>query len=158
MQNELFIGPIDARRADLAALLKEADRYLLERYPPELCFLEDAEALARNNVTLLGAFQGKRLVGMGAIKRLMDGETYAEIKRLFVTASARGTKMGRRLMEALETESRRHGIRLVRLETGTEQPEAIALYQSLGYVVRGPYGDYAENGISVFMEKRLNRD
>ena len=39
------------------------------------------------------------------------------------------------------------------LETGYLQPEAIALYQRLGYSHRGPFGPYTEDLNSVFMHK-----
>ena len=39
------------------------------------------------------------------------------------------------------------------LETGPSQPEAIGLYERLGYRVRGPYGGYPDDPLSVFMEK-----
>lgn len=155
METGILIEAVDPRRADVAALLEQADRYLLDRYPPELCFLDDVEALTAGNATLLGAFAGKTLVGMGALKLLRDREDYGEVKRLFVATGARGQGLGRRLMAALEAELWRHRIELMRLETGTRQPEAIALYQSLGYRLRGPYGDYPDNPLSVFMEKRL---
>jgi putative acetyltransferase len=39
------------------------------------------------------------------------------------------------------------------LETGYLQPEAIALYERLGYSRRGPFGLYTEDPNSVFMHK-----
>jgi len=41
------------------------------------------------------------------------------------------------------------------LETGISQPEALGLYERSGYVRRGPYGDYPDDPLSVFMHKRL---
>jgi putative acetyltransferase len=41
------------------------------------------------------------------------------------------------------------------LETGIRQPEALGLYEQAGYKRRGPFGDYAEDPLSVFMQKRL---
>ncbi|MEX1033137.1 MAG: GNAT family N-acetyltransferase [Cellvibrionaceae bacterium] len=139
------------------ALIRQADNYLLSRYPPEACYLEDVSALAKPNVTLLGAFDGETLVGTGAFKILRDGDSrYGEVKRLFVTAEARGGGLGRQLMEALEARLRAEGIHTVRLETGAQQPEAVYLYRALGYRVRGPFSDYLESEHSIFMEKHLN--
>jgi putative acetyltransferase len=41
------------------------------------------------------------------------------------------------------------------LETGPDQPEALGLYERYGFARRGPYGDYPDDPLSVFMEKRL---
>lgn len=156
-----MIIPVDPHRSDVAELLAQADAYLLERYPPELCFLESAEDLVANGATVLGGFLNDDLVGMVAIKIQPDpgrpGEDYGEVKRLFVTERARGKNLGRRLMQALESHLLHKGIQTVRLETGTEQPEALRLYERLGYQVRGPYGDYSDNGMSIFMERHLGR-
>jgi len=42
-----------------------------------------------------------------------------------------------------------------RLETGIHQHEAINLYKRLGYLVIAPFGDYTEDPLSVFMEKKI---
>ncbi|GAB2889169.1 GNAT family N-acetyltransferase [Streptomyces mayteni] len=60
-----------------------------------------------------------------------DGD--AEIKRMFVIREARGRGLSRIILARLEDDARAAGrVRMV-LETGTEQPEAIALYRSSGY-------------------------
>jgi len=41
------------------------------------------------------------------------------------------------------------------LETGLRQPEAIALYESLGYRRREPYGRYRDSPLSVCLERDL---
>ena len=58
-------------------------------------------------------------------------------------------------MSAIEAHAVESGMSVVRLETGIYQPEAIGLYERMGYTRRGPFGDYAEDPLSVFMEKRL---
>lgn len=158
MKTIQIIGPLDPYRPDVAVLLEQADDYLLSRYPAELCFLDDATALAKPNVTLLGAVAGDTLVGMGAIKRRSDDGDYGEVKRVFVTARARGTGVGKQLMQALEMRAWAQGISRIRLETGVEQPEAVKLYEKLGYRVRGPFGDYPANELSIFMEKCLDKE
>jgi len=47
------------------------------------------------------------------------------------------------------------GAGLLRLETGTRQPEAIGLYRATGYVEIQPFGSYRADPLSIFMEKRL---
>ncbi|MBI0295204.1 GNAT family N-acetyltransferase [Streptomyces sp. PRKS01-29] len=69
-----------------------------------------------------------------------DGD--AEIKRMFVVRAARGRGLARRILAALEDSAREAGrVRMV-LETGTEQPEAIALYTSSGYAPVTKFGLY----------------
>jgi len=58
-------------------------------------------------------------------------------------------------MEALEREAATLGVRLMQLETGIKQPEAIALYRAFGYVERDPFGGYQPDPLSLFMQKRL---
>jgi putative acetyltransferase len=41
------------------------------------------------------------------------------------------------------------------LETGISQPEALALYARCGYARRGPFGDYWNDPLSVFMSKQI---
>ena len=41
------------------------------------------------------------------------------------------------------------------LETGPTQPEALILYEHLGYRCRGPFGDYPDDPLSVFMQKNV---
>ncbi|MFI5807551.1 GNAT family N-acetyltransferase [Streptomyces sp. NPDC051561] len=60
-----------------------------------------------------------------------DGD--AELKRMYVTPAARGLGLARRILALLEADARTVGRTRMVLETGTEQPEAIALYASEGY-------------------------
>ena len=69
-----------------------------------------------------------------------DGD--AELKRMFVIEQARGQGLARRMLAALEENARAAGrVRMV-LETGTKQPEAIALYTSSGYEPCVKFGYY----------------
>jgi putative acetyltransferase len=94
-----------------------------------------------------------RAVGCGAIVESKDG--WAEIKRMFVSPLARGQNIGRRLLQKLEAAAVDKGVPLLRLETGIKQPEALALYRSAGFVEIGPFGKYAPDPLSLFMEKPL---
>ncbi|MFF5161071.1 GNAT family N-acetyltransferase [Streptomyces sp. NPDC000348] len=69
-----------------------------------------------------------------------DGD--AELKRMFVIEQMRGRGLARRVLAALEEDARAAGrVRMV-LETGTKQPEAIALYTSSGYEPCEKFGYY----------------
>ncbi|MGW3106007.1 GNAT family N-acetyltransferase [Streptomyces sp. NPDC001100] len=69
-----------------------------------------------------------------------DGD--AELKRMFVVEQARGRGLARRMLAALEENARAAGRTRMVLETGTKQPEAIALYTSSGYEPCVKFGYY----------------
>ena len=41
------------------------------------------------------------------------------------------------------------------LETGGAQTQAVRLYERCGYTLRGAFGGYPDNGLSVFYGKKL---
>ncbi|MFJ9811552.1 GNAT family N-acetyltransferase [Streptomyces sp. NPDC101158] len=71
-----------------------------------------------------------------------DGD--AELKRMYVVPEARGLGLARRILAALEADARTAGRTRMVLETGTAQPEAIALYTSSGYEPCAKFGYYRE--------------
>ncbi|MFC9795875.1 GNAT family N-acetyltransferase [Streptomyces sp. NPDC057695] len=66
----------------------------------------------------------------------------AELKRMYVIPEARGLGLARRILTALESDARTAGRTRMVLETGTAQPEAIALYTSSGYEPCTKFGLY----------------
>jgi GNAT superfamily N-acetyltransferase len=73
---------------------------------------------------------GEAVAG-GGLRRLDDD--VAEIKRMFVTPSARGRGLGRRVLEELEAVAAELGYRRLRLDTALSMTTAMALYRSAGY-------------------------
>jgi DNA-binding MarR family transcriptional regulator/GNAT superfamily N-acetyltransferase len=76
-------------------------------------------------------------VGCVALRRL-DAST-AEVKRLWVHASARGQGLSRQLMTAIEGEARAMNFRTLRLDTHSALSEAVALYRATGWTEIAPY-------------------
>ena len=150
------VDPIDA---DVSKLIRQLDEYQLSIYPAESNHLDSVEELRRVDVFFIGAFQGRKLVGTGAVKQVSDVREkikYGEIKRVFVKKSYRGKGISRLIMEHLEKHLVGKGIQVARLETGIYQPEALALYRKTGYRKRSSFGDYPkQDPLSVFMEKQL---
>ncbi|HYE00550.1 MAG TPA: GNAT family N-acetyltransferase [Alphaproteobacteria bacterium] len=138
---------------EVLALLAQSDAYMAALYPAESNHLLDIAALLRPEVTFLVARLDGRAVGCAALVRC--GADWAEIKRMFVDPAARGHKLGRRLLQALEAAASEQGIAILRLETGISQPEALALYRTAGFAEIEPFGDYKPDPLSLFMEKRL---
>jgi GNAT superfamily N-acetyltransferase len=82
-----------------------------------------------------------------------DGD--AELKRMYVIREMRGLGLARRMLAALEDDARAAGRTRMVLETGTEQPEAIALYISSGYEPCGKFGYYRFHEASRCYAKAL---
>jgi GNAT superfamily N-acetyltransferase len=93
-------------------------------------------------------------VGCGALRR--HDATTAEIKRMFVSRTARRAGVGRTILDALEDRARARGYAAIVLETGTRQPEAIAMYEQRGYTRIPNYGFYADSPLSVCMRRELS--
>ncbi|SKC38693.1 GNAT family N-acetyltransferase [Okibacterium fritillariae] len=67
-----------------------------------------------------------------------------EVKRLIVTGGQRGQGLGRALMAAVEDVARAEDETHIILQTGTKQPEAVALYERIGYRAIPVYEPYRE--------------
>ena len=83
-------------------------------------------------------------VGCGGIRRVDGADATCELKRMYVAPEARGRGLARSLLERLEDEAVGLGYTTLWLETGTEQPEAIALYESHGYEPIAGFGRYKD--------------
>ncbi|WP_256339821.1 MULTISPECIES: helix-turn-helix domain-containing GNAT family N-acetyltransferase [unclassified Streptomyces] len=177
----LLEGLDPARRAELTAALTTAERLLrlaaitvevvdgaspaalacLDAYAADIDarFPEgfDKAALVRpEEVTgdagaFLVAYEEKRTVGCGALRRLEPG--VGEIRHVWVHPRARRLGLARRLLSGLEREARARGLDAVRLDTHAELTEAQAMYRACGYTEIPAYDDnvYA----SHWFEKRL---
>jgi GNAT superfamily N-acetyltransferase len=92
-------------------------------------------------------------IGCGALRPL-DG-TSAEIKRMYVTPHMRSSGVAIDLLRALEAAALDRGWTLLRLETGTAQPDAQRFYQREGYRRIPLFGSYVGSDLSVCYERRL---
>lgn len=174
----ITLSPIRGGEAD--HLLVLSDEYMASLYPAESNHLVSSESLRTGDAAFIGAFLSTELstelstdasdighrtadgradsrvadecVGCVAARYYRD-EAYAEIKRLYVAETQRGSGLAKQLMAAIESEIVAQGIFCARLEMGIYQPEADALYRSLGYREIQPFGDYLLDPLSQFLEK-----
>lgn len=148
--SEVCVREADPNSPAAAELLAALDEYQAGLYPAASTHLLPAAELARPGAVFLGAFAGGRMVGCGGYVRC-DG--YGELKRMFVRPDARGRGVGELLLAELERRAQAAGLPALRLETGVRQPAALRLYGRAGYARRGPFGDYPDDPLSVFLEK-----
>ena len=171
----ISLAPIVGAEAD--HLLVLSDEYMASLYPAESNHLVSSESLRTGDAIFLGAFTSSTMpsssetadqpektggllsggdVGdcIGCVAARFYREAgYAEIKRLYVQEAYRGRGLSRTLMNAIEAEILAEGIDCARLEMGIYQPEADALYRSIGYRDIPPFGEYLVDPLSQFLEK-----
>jgi GNAT superfamily N-acetyltransferase len=94
-------------------------------------------------------------VGCGALRPFAEDDACAEVKRMFVQPEQRGRGIASRVLQELEKWAAEMGYRYCILETGKNQPEAIALYKKSGYTIIPNYGKYAGVYNSVCMKKEI---
>jgi putative acetyltransferase len=139
-------------------------RELFKEYEKELdadlCFQHFEEELA-NPLKKYGEPSGKLLLAYwngesaGCIGLTpMDTEGFCEMKRLYVRPEFRKYGIGRNLVEELTGVARRHGYRVMRLDTLKKLRPAIQLYESFGFYHIGAYYHNPLPDV-VFMEKKL---
>ena len=171
----ISLAPILGAEAD--HLLALSDEYMASLYPAESNHLVSSESLRTGDAVFLGAFMpsimssspeiAEQSVKTGGLPsggevgecigcvaaRFYREAGYAEIKRLYVQEAYRGRGLSRTLMNAIEAEILAEGVDCARLEMGIYQPEADALYRSIGYRDVPPFGDYLVDPLSQFLEK-----
>lgn len=134
--------------AEYQALL--ADRLDAPPADPEHVFASP-ESFTGPGSAWLVAYDGKDPVACGGL-RALDAET-GEIKRMFVTARARGRGHARALLAELERRAAAAGQRRLRLLTTEVLREARALYEAAGYAIVATPREGARQ--DYWMEKRL---
>jgi GNAT superfamily N-acetyltransferase len=88
-----------------------------------------------------------------AALRLLDGEW--ELKRLVTLPAFRGRGYSRALIAAVEDDIRARGGRRLILQTGERQPEAVRLYEGLGFTRIPVYEPYIAIAESLCFERVL---
>jgi len=146
---------------DAAALVEEVQQEYVVRYggrdetPLEPGYFEPPQG------AFFVGYLGGRPVATGAWRRrhdvVVDGlDETAEIKRMYVAPPARGRGLARAMLAHLEETARAAGARVMVLETGVAQPEAIALYESSGYTLIPGFGHYRDSPLNRCFARRLD--
>lgn len=121
----LTIAAEDPRSADAVHLTTEACVELGRRYGTNASVFHPEDAMPPHGGFILARIAGEA-AGCAAFRRI--DEHAAEVKRMFVAPAHRRQGVARRLLAEIEQLIARHGYTIARLETGTLQDEAIALY------------------------------
>jgi putative acetyltransferase len=124
--------------ADAVVLIDELEAQLEPFYPRASRHGLSVAQLLEQAVAFFLLRTNGEPAACGGVK--LFGTEYGEIKRMYVRPQFRG-----------------RGFALLRLETGIHQREAIGLYERAGFTRIPPFGDYKEDPLSVFFEKRIGQ-
>jgi len=138
-----------------AELVAELLADLAARYGGPDPFEPEPQDLAPPRGVFLVAYLDGRAVACGGIRPHEDGVS-GELKRMYTRPVARRRGIARALLLELEARAVAAGCPRLVLETGTKQPEAIAMYVSLGYRPIPGYGQYQDFEDSRCFAKALD--
>ncbi len=147
---------ITAERADSAdaiSLITELEAHLEPLYPSKSRHGYSVEKLLTLGVAFFVLREKDVPAGCGGIE--LFGTEYGELKRMYVRPQFRGSGFGAMLVDHLAEHARAQGVNLLRLETGIHQRAAIRLYERIGFRRIPPFGEYVEDPLSLFFEKRI---
>jgi GNAT superfamily N-acetyltransferase len=150
----ITITPERPDTADAMMLITELEVALDHPlYPPESQHGFSVEKLIAEAVPFFVLRYNDTPAGCGGVK--LFGRKYGEIKRMYVRPQFRGLGLSKRILQHLAEYAQAQGVGLLRLETGIYQTEAIGLYERMGFYPIPPFGEYKEDPMSVFYEKRI---
>ncbi|QOR39607.1 GNAT family N-acetyltransferase [Billgrantia diversa] len=113
--------------------------------------------LNRAHAETLVADDGERLMGYGTLL-FRRGSRRARLYSFCVHPEARGSGLGRRLLEALEEVAVRHDAEALGLEVRADNRVALGLYRRMGFRLERWLDDYYEDGCAGWqMSKPLVR-
>ena len=106
-----------------------------------------------NKLDVLISYENEIPTGCGGLRPSADQRM--EVKRMYVRPAYRGRGIATALLKELEKWGKELGYKYAVLETGINQPEAIALYQKNSFVVTANFDPYKESPNSICFEKEL---
>ena len=137
---------------DAIVLIAELEAHLDPLYPAKSRHGYSVAKLLAQGVAFFLLRDNALPAGCAGIQ--LFGTEYGEVKRMYVRPQFRGLGYGKLLLDHLADYARAHGVGVLRLETGVHQAAAIHLYEGMGFRRIPPFGDYIEDPLSLFYEKR----
>ena len=148
----IIVEPGDPHHPQATALLRQSHALMQSLFAPEDNHFLSIDALVAPDIRFFVARRDGQIIGTAAL-RIMPG--YGEVKSMFVAEEARGSGAADALLRQVEDEARAARLPWLRLETGDLLHAAHKVYARHGFVPCDPFGDYAANASSIFMEKPL---
>lgn len=152
---ELSFHKGDFDSTDVQCLLAFHFAQMRSVSPPEACHVLAIAGLRDPAVTFWSLREGKRLLGVGALKQLCAD--HGEVKSMRTAPESLGRGAGKAMLDHIIGEAERRGYRRLSLETGCtgEFTAALRLYERRGFVPCGPFGGYSNTPFTLFFTCEL---
>ncbi len=138
---------------DFHHLIVDLDKELWSRYPDIQQNFAPFNRVDESFRVIL-AYDKNSPIGCGCF-RPMNEERTIEIKRMYVKLTHRNQGIGKTILYGLEQWANEEDFLISKLETGINQPEAIAAYEKSGYTWIPNFPPYVEVKESICMMKVL---
>jgi GNAT superfamily N-acetyltransferase len=160
LPTDLRIEQLPITHPDAQLLVEEVQQEYVVRYGGRDRTPMIASELAPPAGAFYVGYRDGRPVTTGAWRFRDDVERLgstrpAEVKRMYVAPPARRLGLARLMLAHLEATARAAGADVMILETGTAQPEAMALYEAAGYERVEPFGHYRDSPRNRCYGRRL---
>jgi putative acetyltransferase len=138
---------------DFHHLIVDLDKDLWSRYPDIQQNFTPFNRVDESFRVIL-AYDKNSPIGCGCFRPMNEDRTI-EIKRMYVALTHRNQGIGKTILYSLEHWAKEEGFMISKLETGINQPEAIAAYEKSGYTWIPNFPPYVEVKESICMMKVL---
>ncbi|BDD06567.1 GNAT family N-acetyltransferase [Aureibacter tunicatorum] len=138
-------------------LLEEHIKDMRSISPPESKHALDLVGLSADDISFWTIWnEHGEVMGCGALKALDD--KHAEIKSMRTSLKFRSQGVAAFMLEHLISEAKMKGFECIQLETGAMDffKPAHRLYAKYGFEQCGPFANYREDPLSLFMLLNLN--
>ena len=141
------------RHPDIKKLLLASHQLMKDLYPEETNSYLSISQLCSSEIHFFGARQNKKYYGCGALDVKHE---YGELKSFFVEPRVRRNGIASQIMREILLTTKKLNLRILKLETGVGLDSAFNLYKRFEFEYCEPFGNYVENGYSIFMKKDLS--
>lgn len=148
----IIVERSDPRHPQATAMLRQSHALMRSLFPPEDNSYLEIDELVAPDIHFFTGRIGDQILGTGALRTYPD---YGEVKSMFTAQAARGKGIADAILRQIIDQAAAEGLACIKLETGNVLHAAHRLYTRHGFTLCGPFGDYAKNNSSVFMEKPL---
>jgi putative acetyltransferase len=152
MATNLELRRVTFDNPDFQLLIAELDKEFWVRYPLTQQNFDPFNKVDESCHVIV-AYYGQQPIGCGCFRPKPNATV--EIKRMYTRLNFRNKGIGKNVLQELEAWATEEGFIRSILETGDNQPEAVAAYQKSGYQIIPNFPPYEDVKESICMEKNL---